>query len=82
MVVPEIDGVLYVELVAAGVVCSSVPPVAADHQRKTPEDPLVDVNATEPVPHRDAPVADGAAGAVPVVTVAVTAVLLLVHPPL
>lgn len=56
--------------------------MAAVHQRNTPEDPLVEVNATDPVPHREAPEADGAAGAVPVVTVAVTAVRLLVHPPL
>ena len=76
------EGVLKVDVVDAVVVCKSVPPVAAVHHRKTPDEPLVAVNATDPVPHRDAPDADGDAGADPALTVAVTAVLLLVQPPL
>ena len=63
-------------------VCNSVPPVDADHHLKVPEDPLVAVKATEPVPHLDALVAVGATGAVPVVFVATTVVRELVQPPL
>lgn len=68
--------------VAPEVVCSKVPPVAAVHQRKTPAEPLVEFKATDPGPHREPPVAAGADGAEPALTVAVTAVRLLVHPPL
>ena len=64
------------------VVWSRVPPVEADHHLKVPEAPLVDVNATEPVPHLEAPVAEGAAGAEPAFIVATTVVRELVQPPL
>jgi hypothetical protein len=71
-----------VDVVPEGVVCSNVPPVEADHHLKTPEPALVEVKATEPVPHLEAPVAEGAAGAEPALLVAITGVRELVQPPL
>lgn len=76
------EGVLNVEDVAAVVVCSKVPPVAAVYHRNVPDDALLAINATDPGPQRDAAVIEGAAGATPELTIAVTWVLLLVHPPL
>jgi hypothetical protein len=75
--------VLYVEVVADAVVCSSVPPVDAVYHLNVPVGPpLVEVKASDPGPQRDAPVAAGAAGADPAFTVATTVVRVLVHPPL
>ena len=76
------EGVLNVDEVAPVVVCSKVPPVSAVYHRNVPEEALLAPKATEPGPQREAAVTVGAAGAVPVLTVAVTCVLLLVHPPL
>ena len=73
---------LKVEVFDVIVVCNNVPPVAADHHLNVPDEPLVDVRATVPVPHLEAPVAEGAAGAVPEFRVATTARRALVHPPL
>jgi hypothetical protein len=81
-VVAESDGVTKLDEVAPVLVCNTVPPVAAVHHLNTPLDALVAFSVTVPVPQRDAAVADGAAGAAPVVTVAVTAVRELVQVPL
>ena len=78
----EREGVLYVDEVAPVVVCSKVPPVSTVYHLNVPEVALLALNATEPGPQSEAALTVGAAGAVPVLTVAVTCVLLLVHPPL
>jgi hypothetical protein len=81
-VVEDSEGVLYVEDVAPVVVCNKVPPVSAVYHLKVPDVTLLALNATDPGPQSEAAVTVGAAGAVPVLTVAVTCVRLLVHPPL
>jgi len=76
------DGVLYIDDVAAVVVCNNVPPVSAEYQRNVPEALLLALSATDPGPHNVADTVVGAAGALPALTVAVTCLLELVHPPL
>lgn len=76
------EGVLYVDVVAAVVVCSNVPPDAAVYQRKVPEEALLAPSATVPGPHKEAPVTVGAAGAMPEFMNARTCTRALVHPPL
>ncbi len=64
------------------VVCSKVPPVAADHHLNTPDVVLLAVKATVPGPQLEPGGTEGGAGAEPGFTVASTAVLPLVQPPL
>jgi hypothetical protein len=73
-VVAESDGVVKLSVVAAALVRSNVPPVNALYQRNIPEVVLVAVRETVPVPHLDRLVTVGTTAAVPVLTVAVTAV--------
>lgn len=65
--------------VADVLVCNSVPPVDAVYHLNTPVVALVAFNVTVPVPQREAPDAEGGAGAEPALTLACTAVLPLVQ---
>ena len=76
MVVAAIAPVVYVLVVAAGVVNNNVPPVAALYHMKVPEVADVAVSITVPFPQRGTSDAVGAGGTVFIVAVTAARALL------